>query len=161
MESNNLAELEFFAGFEPRELELLASLMNFKKLEGLEYVFRKGDRGTHCFFVLDGTVEVSVDGIDGRQETVATLAAGAMFGEIALVDGGLRSASCRAAIGGAHLAGLGRAEFDQIFNAGSPFAFKLMDMVGDRVVQRVRDAAGELLDVVMHERAKSPYLGRP
>ena len=159
MEASELARLTFFSDFEPRELELLAGLMTFQKLDGLSYVFRKGDRATHCFFVLEGAVEVSVDGADGRQEVVATLESGSLFGEIALVDGGLRSASCRASMSGVKLAGLGRAEFDQIFNAGSPFAYKLMDLIGERVVTRVRSAAVELLDVVMQERAKSPYLG--
>jgi CRP/FNR family cyclic AMP-dependent transcriptional regulator len=155
MDANRLRFVEAFETFSDRELELLASVMHARQYVGGEYVFRKGDRASACYVVLAGSVDVTIEGDNGQINTVAQLTPGRMFGEIALVDGGLRSASCRASEGGAALSLLGRHEFDQIFNAGSPFAFKLMDLIGERVVERVRKAAGELLQVVLNERGAS------
>ncbi len=160
MTLEQLRHLTFFEGLARQEMDVLTSVLTFRRVEGLSYVFRKGDVAQHCYFVIDGEVEVLVDGADNRPKQIAVLESGALFGEIALVDGGLRSASCRAGINGAELAVLGRSEFDRIFNAGNSFAYKLMDLIGQRVVDRVRSAAGDLLQVVLSERAlrSSPYL---
>ena len=155
MDANRLRIVDVFSGFDDRELSLLASVMHERTYVPLQSVFQKGDRARACYVILAGSIEVTVTGEDNTQTPVAQLTAGKLFGEIALVDGGLRSASCRAGSNGAELAQLGRGEFDQIFNAGNPFAFKLLDIVGERVVERVRQAAGELVGVIMEERNAS------
>lgn len=147
-----LARLPFFQDFQDRELELLANLMTACHYGPGEVVCRKGDRAASCFVVLEGEIHVVVDAADGQREVLAKLAAGELFGEVALIDGGLRSATCAAGPLGARLAALGRAEFDRIFNAGSPFAYKLMDLIGERVVERLRDASARLVDLVVAER---------
>ncbi|MEE2757358.1 MAG: cyclic nucleotide-binding domain-containing protein [Myxococcota bacterium] len=154
MDANRLRFVDALEEFTDRELELLASVMHVRQYVGGEHVFRKGDRASACYIVLAGGIEVIVPGATDEGNTVATLTAGRMFGEIALVDGGLRSANCRAATGGAELCLLGRNEFDQIFNANNAFAFKLLDLIGERVVENVRRAAGELLSVVLKERSQ-------
>ena len=161
MDANRLRFVDAFDGFDDRELELLASVMTSRRYETGSFIFKKGDRAAACYVVLAGAVDVTVEGDDGITQTVATLTPGRMFGEIALVDGGLRSATCRSAYKGAELALLGRTEFDQIFNAGSPFAYKLMDIIGERVVDRVRKAATELLEVVLAERTQSSGIWNP
>ena len=155
MDANRLRFIEVFDSFDDRELELMASVMHARQYVSGESVFRKGDHASACYIVLAGSIDITVVGEGGMDNTVATLTPGRMFGEIALVDGGLRSATCKASMGGAELAVLGRNEFDQIFNAGSPFAFKLMDLIGERVVDRVRKAAGDLLEVILNERGGS------
>ena len=155
MDANRLRFVEVFDDFDDRQLELLASVMDSRRFRPGEAVFRKGDRATACYVVLAGCVDVTVDGEDRGGKVVANLTTGCMFGEISLVDGGLRSATCIASDKGADLAVLRRAEFDQIFNAGSPFAYKLMDLIGARVVERVRAAASELTGVFLKERSGS------
>tara|TARA_B100001250_G_C19585048_1_gene693818 strand:+ start:254 stop:742 length:489 start_codon:yes stop_codon:yes gene_type:complete len=155
MDANRLRFVEVFDNFDDRELELLASVMDSRRFRAGQSVFRKGDRATACYVVLAGSVHVTVEGENNSSTVVASMTTGRMFGEISLVDGGLRSATCLASDKGAELAMLGRTEFDQIFNAGSPFAFKLMDLIAARVVDRVRAAAGELQGVVLHERSGS------
>jgi CRP-like cAMP-binding protein len=154
MDADRLYRLDLFRDFDRRELDILASLMQDRDLDAGEVVFRQGDRAASCFFVVEGEVEVAIDGGAGELKTVSTLPTGALFGEVALVDGGLRSATCVAGPRGARLAALGRAEFDRIFNAGNPFAYKLMDVIGERVVEHLRAASSQLLDVVLAEREK-------
>ena len=54
-------------------------------------IAREGDPGVGLFILLDGTAEVS---IGGRKK--ATLGPGEFFGEIALLDGGPRTATVTA-----------------------------------------------------------------
>ncbi len=58
-----------------------------------QVLFNKGDKADHLAIILEGTVEI-FDPSDG--ETIATLGAGASFGEQAILEGGVRGASARA-----------------------------------------------------------------
>ena len=67
-------------------------IMNF--LPG-DYIFREGEFGQTAFMIESGTVELVK--FTGDQQTVLTeLENGALFGEMAIIDGSARSASARA-----------------------------------------------------------------
>ncbi len=56
----------------------------------------RGDPGDTCFLVLSGEIEVVVTDAEGRDVWLAALGAGALIGEIAVLDGGPRSADMTA-----------------------------------------------------------------
>jgi CRP-like cAMP-binding protein len=58
-----------------------------------QVLFNKGDKADHLAIILDGEVEI-FDPADNK--TIATLGAGASFGEQAILEGGVRGASARA-----------------------------------------------------------------
>jgi serine/threonine-protein kinase len=60
-----------------------------------ELALRAGDRGDTAYFILSGTVEVFAER-DGRHVALAQLGKGEIFGEMAVIDPGPRSASVRA-----------------------------------------------------------------
>ncbi len=61
-----------------------------------EPVFCMGDAGGAMFLVQTGEVRISVPSAQGRAILLAELTAGAVFGELALLDGGVRSADATA-----------------------------------------------------------------
>jgi len=61
-----------------------------------ETVFHKGDPGDHLVILESGAVEVSVTAVDGRRSVIATLGAGELLGEMAVLDGAPRSADVHA-----------------------------------------------------------------
>ncbi len=80
------------------ERELSSSIMRSgaklerRKLSGDESLVEQGDEGNELFLLLDGVLLVDVDG-----ETVAEVGPGAILGERALLEGGRRTATLRAA----------------------------------------------------------------
>ncbi len=60
-----------------------------------EIVFREGEAGDRAFVIEDGDVEISALS-NGKKMVLAQFSAGDLFGEMALVDGKLRSATARA-----------------------------------------------------------------
>ena len=60
-----------------------------------ELALRAGDRGDTAYFILSGAVEVFVER-DGQHVNLARLGKGEIFGEMAIIDPGPRSASVRA-----------------------------------------------------------------
>ena len=70
---------------------------------------------------------------------MTTVAPGGVFGEISLIDGKRRSASCYA-MGDTLLFALKKPEFDALFHANSPFAFQLVERLAVVLSRRLRDA---------------------
>jgi CRP/FNR family transcriptional regulator len=59
-------------------------------------VFHEGDAGDACYIVRTGSARVTREHPDGRAITLANLGPGAIFGELAMLDGESRSASVEA-----------------------------------------------------------------
>src|SRR5919204_2303150 len=56
-------------------------------------VFHEGDSSDACYIVRSGDLRVTREHPDGRAIALATLGPGDIFGELAMLDGGTRSAS--------------------------------------------------------------------
>lgn len=105
-----LRRVPLFAGLGKRELEELGTLADEIDVEDGRVLTREGERGHEFFIVLDGSVEVDVQGT-----VVATLGKGDFLGEIALVDGKPRSATTRA-MGPTRLVVVGHREFNRLMD---------------------------------------------
>lgn len=89
---NALKDVPILAGIERRELERLAGDFHERTFKEGATVVSEGATGTGFFVIAEGTATVSV-----RGEVRATLGPGDYFGEIALIDEGVRSATITAA----------------------------------------------------------------
>ena len=83
-----LSGVAFFEGFSDDELKRVAALSSQREVAAGSTVIDQGDAGLECFVIVEGTVSVYV-----ASEHIATLQAGSMMGEMALVDHRPRSAS--------------------------------------------------------------------
>lgn len=83
-----LKSVELFASFSVSELGHIAEKMVARDFTAREDLIRQGDVGEEFFLLGSGTVDVIVGGTQ-----VATLEAGASFGERALLTGDLRAAT--------------------------------------------------------------------
>jgi CRP-like cAMP-binding protein len=86
-----LERLPLFAGFDRKELTKLAERFDEQTFLPEHGVLTEGMSGMEFFIILDGTAEVIHDG-----NVIATLQPGDFFGEVAVLDGGPRTASVRA-----------------------------------------------------------------
>jgi len=87
----------FFAKLFASERDTLLSRARSKRFRAGEIIFHKGVPGDSMVAVLSGEVRISAPGVDGREIVLNTIEAGQVFGEIALVDGGPRTAEAAAA----------------------------------------------------------------
>jgi CRP-like cAMP-binding protein len=91
-----LAAIPFFAGLERDALERLAGSMRSRRFRRGEVIFHLGDPGDALFVIVSGDVKISLPSETGEEAILATLGSGAVFGELALLDGAPRSASATA-----------------------------------------------------------------
>src|SRR5918994_4255179 len=74
-----------------------------------EVLFREGDEGDRVYVVIRGKVKLGRTALDGRENLLALLGPGQMFGELSLFDPGPRSATATA-VTDVTLLGLGHAD---------------------------------------------------
>jgi CRP-like cAMP-binding protein len=73
----------------------LLGLAQKKHVPAGDAVFREGDKGDDFFVIAKGRVRITVDDA-GTQKDIAELDHGSLFGEMAVLDGGVRSATVTA-----------------------------------------------------------------
>jgi CRP/FNR family cyclic AMP-dependent transcriptional regulator len=108
----NLRSLPAFRLVDLEDLRTLAERCQEKAYRMGERVFTEGEFGASLFIILRGTVAIS-QGAGARMSEVARLGPGAYFGELAIFDGGPRTATASASEAGATLLVLERQTFIQ------------------------------------------------
>ncbi len=95
MEQSEIAKLlssvPLFTQIEHHELELVAARMKEVHFEPGRVIAKQGDSGVGFHLIVDGEAEVSGEGVPRH-----SMGAGGYFGEIGLIDGGVRSATVTA-----------------------------------------------------------------
>ena len=91
-----LAHVELFSELEKEDLERLAKVTVTRNFDAGDVIVREGELGVAFYIVARGKVEV-VKGLGtGTEQVLATMDDGDFFGEMALFDNEVRSASVRA-----------------------------------------------------------------
>ncbi len=91
-----LARVPLLSGLEPGELERIAQVAIPRSFPKGARVFHEGDTSDACYVIRAGEVRVTREHPDGRAIALATLGPGELVGELAMIDGGVRSASVEA-----------------------------------------------------------------
>jgi CRP/FNR family cyclic AMP-dependent transcriptional regulator len=101
---NSLKQSDIFYQFTPTQLELVANICHEANYQKDDLIFKENSSSKELYIIIQGEVDIIVDpslvsisedGIDNK--VIATMRRGQSFGEVALVDEGLRSASACAA----------------------------------------------------------------
>ncbi len=101
--ANILKQTDIFFELTPTQLELIASLCQERRCNAGDVIFEENAASDELYMIAQGEMEIQVDpSLVGESDakgaslvTIATLRRGQSFGEVALVDQGLRSASAR------------------------------------------------------------------
>ncbi len=91
-----LRRVPLFSELSDPELERIGQVAIPRSFPNDTRVFHEGDPGDACFIVRTGSCRVTREHPDGRAITLANLGPGAIFGELAMLDGEARSASVEA-----------------------------------------------------------------
>ena len=88
-----LGRVPLFADMSADELDRIVSVAIPRSFPKGVRVFHEGDSSDACYVVRNGDLRVTREHSDGRAIALATLGSGDFFGELAMLDGGSRSAS--------------------------------------------------------------------
>src|ERR1044072_5497991 len=99
-----LRSVPLFSDLEEGELERFSRVAVPRTFPASTRVFHEGDRSDACYIVRSGSFRVTREHSDGRAITLATLGPGDISGELAMLDGEVRSASVESLLDGELLA---------------------------------------------------------
>lgn len=122
-----LRGFDLFSRCTKAELGRIASLTTEYRAEPGEVLTKLGEFGFEAFIVIEGTVTASREGV-----ALATLGPGALFGELALLDGGRRTATV-VADAEVRLLVLSSREFSSLLHSAPSVALKMISQLGARL----------------------------
>ena len=96
MDSEVLRKAPLFSFLDDEAAIALSASMTVQRLRRGEVLFREGDAGDKLYLVTEGKVKLGRTSSDGRENLLAVLGPGQMFGELTLFDPGPRSATVTA-----------------------------------------------------------------
>jgi anti-anti-sigma regulatory factor len=134
-----LAQVDLFAGLAGAQIAMLERYMRRTVHPRGSVIFRQGDPGKELFIVTRGHASARLNQPSGGDIRLATFEPGTVFGELAILDGGPRSATVTADddVG---CCVLSEANFSALMNDAPPIAIKLLANLGRELSGRLRRA---------------------
>jgi CRP/FNR family cyclic AMP-dependent transcriptional regulator len=143
-----LRRTDIFYDLSAAQLEMLASLCEERFVKLGDIIFEENNQGDEMFVIARGAVEILVDpsivGGPGAKKrgsmpvTIATLRSGQTFGEIALVDQGLRTASARCAETETQLLAIPRSRFMKLCDTYPEMGYRVMRNIAADLAFKIR-----------------------
>jgi CRP/FNR family transcriptional regulator, cyclic AMP receptor protein len=136
-------EAPMFAGLDDDAALALRAQMTEVAVPRGETVFAEGEPGDRLYVVADGKVKLGQTSPDGRENLLAVLGPGEMFGELSLFDPGLRT-STATALTDVRLLGLGQSDLRPWLSGRPVVAEALLRALAQRL-RRTNEAMSDLV----------------
>ncbi len=91
-----LSRAPMFAALDAEAAAALRASMNEEHLAKGQELFREGELGEKLYIITDGKIKLGQTASDGRENLLAVLGPGELFGELSLFDPGPRTATATA-----------------------------------------------------------------
>lgn len=91
-----IRQAPLFTALDDEAADALLDSMSNLSLGRTEVLFREGDPGRSLYVIVDGKIKLGRTSSDGRENLLAVLGPGEMFGELSLFDPGPRNATATA-----------------------------------------------------------------
>ena len=145
---NILKQADIFYKCTPQQLEIVAGLCREHTYQSNEIIFTEGSQSHELYIIAKGEVDILVDPnlvsepstSEYQPVSIATLRMGQSFGEISLVDEGLRSATACAAQDATCLLILPREQLIDLCKTDQAFGFRLMYNLAVDLALKIRNA---------------------
>lgn len=134
------------------DLSQIAGITEEKHYQGGEVIIEERTSAERFFIILHGKIEITKRFEDGEQLVLAVHSDGEFFGEMALLDEGLRSATARA-VEVTSLLEISRGEFETLLYKAPVLAYRILKELSSRLRE-----TGALL--VSHLRRRNRQLYR-
>lgn len=156
-----LKQSDIFYQFTQTQLELVANLCQEKIFGKDEIIFEENSASKELYIIAQGEVDIVVnprlvggpENQDGKM-IIATLRRGQSFGEVALVDEGLRSATARARQKDTRLMVIGRDKLIMLCETYPQLGYRLMYNLSADLAMKIRHTDLKIREKVLYTPAK-------
>ncbi len=141
-----LSVTDIFDTFTETQLQLVAALCESQTYQTGDILLRENDQTTEMYVIARGGVEVimnptfvSNDVTEGEMVVLTELRQGQVFGEVALVDQGMRSATIRVSQANTVLLRIARKRLMQLCDTYPELGYKLMKNLAADLAFKIRN----------------------
>ena len=120
------------AALDDEDAEALLAQMTPHRMERGDILFREGDQGDTLYVIGEGKVKLGRTSTDGRENLIAILGPGEMFGELSLFDPGPRTMTATA-VAETQLMGLGNESLTSLLTGRPEVAKALLAALAKRL----------------------------
>ena len=142
---NVLKQSDIFYQLTPTQLELVANLCEEVTFQAGDIIFKESSNSKELYVITQGEVEITIN-VDTPESAslqaemvIAKLRRGQSFGEVALVDEGLRSASARAAQKDTSLMIIHRDKLIMLCESYPQLGYRLMQNLAADLAMKIRN----------------------
>ena len=128
-----LEQVDIFEDLSPSQLDLVEKICKERSFNQGEVVFEENSPSREFYVITDGEVEIQIDpdtigdGTDAYEPTtIAVLRRGQSFGEVAIIDPGVRSASARCGTETCRLLEINRDDFVSLLESDYQIGYIVM-----------------------------------
>jgi CRP-like cAMP-binding protein len=141
---NFLKQSDIFYQFTPTQLELVGNLCQEVVYNSDEIVFTENSSSKELYVIMQGEVDILINrsttgDVEKKETAVARLRRGQSFGEVALVDEGLRSASARASQKDTRLLVIQRDKLIMLCETYPQLGYRLMHNLAADLAMKIRN----------------------
>lgn len=133
-----LASVSLFSRLTPRELTIVATLIHQRQAQEGEIIFDEGEEGQAIYIIFKGQIMICRQG--QVEAPIALIGPGRIFGELALIDGGPRSAQARA-VTDCELGVMFRGDFESLMESHAVIAAKISFQLAHHYAGIIRQLA--------------------
>ena len=155
---NFLKQSDIFYQFTPTQLELVANLCQEATFQKNDLIFKENSGSKELYIIAQGEVDIFVDpslvgAVDAgsENEVIATLRRGQSFGEVALVDEGLRSASACATSDDTRLLIVPRAKLIMLCDTYPQLGYRLMYNLAADLAMKIRNTDLKIREKLLYK----------
>jgi CRP-like cAMP-binding protein len=141
-----------FENFNLAEVGLLSQFMQVYRAEPGAEIIREGETGDFMVFLIEGGIEVFKQDRWNAPRLIALIAPGQSFGEMSMIDGEPRFASCVSAET-CMMAVLSRDSLARIILEQPTLGAKILMELAHMLSQRLRQTSSRLLDYMDREKS--------
>jgi len=85
---------QFFAEFSREDISILSGYMDVYRAQPGETIIREGDPGDFMLLIIDGGIDITKRAMRGEQRLMTRVGPGMTLGEMSMIDGEPRFATC-------------------------------------------------------------------
>jgi CRP/FNR family cyclic AMP-dependent transcriptional regulator len=143
VEDDVVRQAPLFAALDDEAAEALQATMTQRHVARGEVLFNEGEPGDRLYVIVEGKIKLGRASGDGRENLLAILGPGEMFGELSLFDPGPRNATATA-VADTSLIGVGSEDLTEWLTGRPDVARQLLRALARRL-RRTNEALADLV----------------
>jgi CRP/FNR family cyclic AMP-dependent transcriptional regulator len=163
LHSTVLMQTDIFYHIDEAGIESIAKLCQERTYRDGQMIFEENSSGDELYIIAEGKVKILVDpsmvseqsGAHHEEQVITTLHRGQSFGEIALVDQGIRSATARSASNHTHLLVIPRDKLLSLCEQEPRLGYRLMRNLAADLAMKLRGTDFRIRDKFVKDAGES------